>query len=151
MAGALAVSDRGIRADLGALTTFNTLAFINMCHMVVVKGNCAAFANILTAVRQTAAAGIRDLITGGGTFVTGDVDYLYYVLAFRVAAHSDFNTLGEDCPLFLYATAHGRRFAGNDNFRNIQYILQQRIIPRLTSDLAQYLVFQILHLGIKFS
>ena len=108
--------------------------------MVVVKGNRAALAGILATVRQTATAGIRDLISGGRALIAGDVDHLDHILLVRTASHGDFNTLGKDCSFFIYTAPHGGRFAGNDDLGNVQNIFQQSVIPCLSCHLTQYLI-----------
>ena len=122
-----------------------------MGSMFMIEGDRPTFTGVLAAVSQTAAAGICYFIAGGGAFVAGYIDHFDHIFAVRAAAHRVFYTLGEDGSFFVHAAAHGRCFAGDDNFGNVEHILQQRIVPCLPRYFAQYLILQILHFGIEFS
>ena len=145
------MDDRGIRADLGALTALNALALVDVSDVVMVKGDRAALADVLTAMRQAAAAGGGDFIAGSRAFVAGDVDDLDHVVVVLVAAHGDLHALAENGALLEDAAAHGGFLAGGDDLGNIKDILQQCAVPGVAGDLTQHLVLEVLYLRIEFS
>ena len=112
-----------------------------MRHVILVKRDSAEAADVLTAVRKTAAAGVCHLVAAHGTFIAGNVYDLDDIGVAFVAAHGDFDTLGEYCTLLVDTAAHSRRFARHDYFWNINCRFGQAIGPGLSRYLPQYLVF----------
>lgn len=151
LAGALTADYSGVGADLGARSAADAEGFVDVRHMLVVKGYRVATADVLAAVSQTAAAGVCDLVAAHGAFVTGDLYDLYDVGIFLVSAHGELYALGEDRALLVNAAAHRGGGAGNDLRRYVKDRLKKRVVPRLTRDLAQDLVFEMLNFGIEFS
>ena len=119
--------------------------------MVFIKADCAAAAHILAAVRQAPAAGVCHFIAAHRALVAGDVDDLDHVGVVGAAAHGQFDALGQDGALLVYAAAHGGLLARHNDLGNIQHVFQQRILPRLPRHLAQHLIFEVLYLGIELT
>ena len=59
LAGALAVDDGAVGADLGALAALHALCLVDVRYVMRVEGDRAPAADVLAAVRETAAAGVR--------------------------------------------------------------------------------------------
>ena len=118
--------------------------------MVMIKGDGAAPACILTPVCQTSTAGIRHLIPDGGTVITCNVNDLNDIAA-GFAAHGQLDPFGKDCTFLVDAAPHRRHFPGNNHLGNVHDIFKQSVVPRLTGHFPQHLVFEILNLGIKFT
>ena len=119
--------------------------------MLVIKGNGTLAAGILTAVSQTAAAGIGHAVTGCGAFVTGDLEYLYDIRVLLVAAHGKTDPLCEYGPFLIDTASHGGFVTGNNGLGNRQDIFKEGIIPGPGRHFPQHLVFQILYFCIKLS
>jgi len=94
LAGAFVVPYRVIRAYLGTCAALLTFRFVDMRDVVFVESNRAEAASVVTTVRKTTSACVCNLVTVDGAFVAGDVDNFNNILVVRVAAHSEFNSLG---------------------------------------------------------
>ena len=122
-----------------------------MGNVILVEAESAFFANVLTAVSKTAAAGVGHLVSANGTFVAGDVNDFNYVGIVCVTAHSHFYSFSGNCPFLVYTATHGRTGTGEYLLGDIDDMLKQGTLPRMAGDLSQYLVFQMLYFCIKFS
>lgn len=122
-----------------------------MRDMVFVEGQRALLANVLATVGETASAGVCDLVSADGTFIASDLDYLDDVGILSVAADGKLDTLAEDRALLVYAATHRRLVSGNDGLGNVDAVLKEGIVPGKASNLAEYLIFQMLNFCIKFS
>ncbi|CCX42320.1 unknown [Clostridium sp. CAG:1024] len=151
LAGALVVLDRAVWADACAAAAVDALFLVDDCLLVRVEPDRSARADVLAAVRKAAAAVLGHGVAAGGAFVTGDVERLDHVGVFGVAAHGEFDTLGEDRAFFIDAAAHGRLPSGDDGLRDVQQVLVERPVPCKACDLAQHLVFHVLYLGVEFA
>ena len=100
---------------------------------------------------QAAAAGVGHLKAANRTLVTGDLDDLDHVRILLVAAHRNLNAFGKDRTLLVNTAAHGRRLTRDNDLRNVQKIVKQGVLPRLSCNLAQNFVFQMLYFCIEFS
>src|SRR5699024_5130006 len=103
---------------------FDALVRIDVRLLVLVEADGPARAGGGAAVRQAAAAGVRHLIGGDGTFVAGDADDLDGVGVILVAAHGELQPLGHDGALFVNAAAHGRLRAGRDDLGDFRKAVQ---------------------------
>jgi hypothetical protein len=133
------------------LTAFNAFGFVDVGNVIVIEGDRASLTYVFTSVSQTAAAGIRDLIACGGTFIASDVDNLNDIGVILVAAHDHFYTFSEDSSFFVYAATHGGGLSGNDHLGDIQNFFEQSIIPCASCDFAKHLIFQVLNFCVKLS
>ena len=153
LAGVLArtgmMDDGRVGADLRAHAALNALVLVDVGHVVVVKVDRAAAADVLAAVHQAALAHARNLIAGGGTFVTGDIEHADHVFAH--SAHGLLDALNQNGPLFVHAAAHGGLGAGHDLFGQVQHVDGQGVAPGGGCHLPQNVVFEELYLGIKFA
>ena len=122
-----------------------------MRDVVFVKGQRAFFANVLATVGKTASASVCDLISADGTFITSDLDDLDDVGILSVAADGKLDTLAEDRALLVYTATHRRLVSGNDGLGNVDAVLKKRVVPGKASNLAEYLIFQMLNFCIEFS
>ena len=129
---------------------FFTLGLINMRDVLIVKGYRAEAADILAPVCETSAAGVGHLISADRTFVARYFNDLDNIRVVAVSAHSDLYPLGKYGALLINAASHGRRIARDDDIRDIEHILQQRIVPCLSCHLAEDLIFKVLYLCIEF-
>ena len=120
-----------------------------MRFLVMVKSYSSPLARRFASVRKTASARRSNFVTARRTVVAGYVDNLYHVVIGFIAAHGEFHALVEDRALFIYATTHRRRFAGNDHRRNVEHLVVQLVFPGKTRHFAQYSVLKILHFGIE--
>ena len=150
LARSCAIDNGGIRADLCTGTAFHTLGFINHSNMIFVKRDCTALTDVLTAMCKTASAGVGDFITADRTFITGNVDHFNDIGIILITAHGKLDTLTEDGTFFIYTTAHRRLIAGNDLLGNVKNVLRKTVVPCVTRNLTQNLIFQMLNFGVKF-
>src|SRR5699024_10186206 len=74
LARALLVHNRAVRADLCALAAFHALRLVDVRSLVLVERDGAAAADVLTAVREAAAAGFRNDVAADRALVAGDLD-----------------------------------------------------------------------------
>ena len=151
VAGALAVDDGVVGADLGAQTAVDALGLVYHRVQVVLEGYSALGADVLTAVSKTAAADIGDRVAAGGALVAGYVDDLDNVGVIFVTAHSDTDALGGDGTLLMDTAAHSGVRAGGQVFGDGEYRLAELVSPFGSCHFAQDLVFEMLDLGVKFS
>ena len=80
LAGTLTADDRSIGADLCASSALLTLGLVNMSYVLMIKGDGTKFTYVLATVCKTATAGIGNLITADGAFVTSNFDiFLQFV------------------------------------------------------------------------
>ena len=121
-----------------------------MRFLFFVEPNRIARANVLAAMGDASPAGIRDYVAADRTFITGNIDDLDDIGVVFVTAHRELDTLRQDRPFFIYATAHGRFRAGRDLFGNITDAVKQTVLKRRTRNLAQNFVFDQLNFGVKF-
>ena len=122
-----------------------------MRDMCLVKRNGAAAANILTSVRKTPAAGLRNLVAADRTLVTCDVDDLNHIGIGAVPAHGKLHSLRKNRPLLVDAAAHGRLIPRHNRLGNIDDVFKKLVTPCKPRNLAEHLIFQMLYFGIKFS
>ena len=92
-------------------------------------------------MRKAAAASVGDLVAAYGTLVARYIYNLYNVRIALITAHCDFYSLGNNCPLLIYAASRGRLFACNDAFRYIHNVFKQLIIPRKASHFTKNFIF----------
>ena len=64
-----------VGAHFGALAALYTLGFVNVGMEVLVKGDGAYPASVLTAVGNAATASVTDIVAGHGALVAGNVDH----------------------------------------------------------------------------
>ena len=122
-----------------------------MCLLAIVKRDSTHPAHIFTAVSYTASARLGDIITANGALVAGNADTFNNVRVILIAAHCKLNALLNDSALLINTAAHSRLGAGNNRFRYIVDCFKQLALERLSSDLAKYLVFEMLNLCVEFS
>ena len=142
---------RGVGADLRALTALHAQVFVDVRLLLVVEGYGVAFANVLAAVRKAAAAGVGHFVAAGRAVVARDVDDLYDVGIAAVAAHGEFDALGNDGALLIHAAAHGGSVARDDGLGDVGYLVQQVAVPRAARHFAQHFVLEILNFCVEFS
>ena len=119
--------------------------------MVIIKRDCALFTYILASVSKTATAGICYLITADRTFVAGNIYNFNDIGVKFIAAHCNFYSFGKNCTFFVNTATHRGFISGNKGFGNIEKIVKQGIIPRLSCNLSQNLIFEMLNFCIKLS
>ena len=149
LAGALSVVDSAVGAGLRAQAAVDALAFINIRVVELVVRYRAAAAGILTAVGKTAAI-LRDGVAARRAVVAGDVDGLDDVGVVLIPAGGHFDALSKYGALFIDAAAHRRHLAGDDLLGDIKAGAVKVALPSVLGNGAQDLVFQMLHLCIKF-
>jgi hypothetical protein len=136
LAGTLAADDCGVGANLGARATFAAFGFIDVCHVVVVKGESTKLAHVLTTVSQASAAGVGYFISANGAFIASDVNDLNDVGVAFVATHCNFDAFTENGSLLVNTATHGGLLSGSELLGNVHYVLQKLILPRKASYLA---------------
>lgn len=93
LAGSLLIDNRGERTDACTLTTVNAFAFVNVCVMVFVQGNCVTGTYGMTVMGQAASAEVGHGISAGRALVAGNVKSLNNVRVGAVAADGQFDPL----------------------------------------------------------
>ena len=112
-----------------------------MRNVIMVEAYCTEFTRVFASVRKTAAASISNLITAHRALVARYIDDFDNVRIVGIAAHRELYTLGQNRAFLINATTHGRHFPGNDSLRNVENVLNERVVPRVASDLAKNLIF----------
>ena len=146
----LLVDNGAVGAHFGALAALYTLGFVNVGVKVLVKGDGAYPASVLTAVGNAATAGVADIVAGHGALVAGNVDHFNDIGVVFIAAHGQLDALFHNGPLFVDAAAHGG-FLLDDQLGDFRIGVQQTVLKGITGNLTKNLIFQVLYLGIKFS
>ena len=121
-----------------------------MRSLVLVERDGAAAAHVLAAVRKAAAARLGDDMAADRALVAGDLDDFDDIRIMLVAAHCELDALLHDRALLIDTAAH-RRLILDDQLRDLVVCSEEIILKPIPRNLAQYLVFQVLYLGIKFS
>jgi len=150
-ARAFAVGNGAIGADARAFSAVDAFFFIDMRLLVLIKGDRAHGADVFTAVRNAAAAGIRHFIAAHRAFIAGNIQNFYDVRVFLISPKRHSDALADDRPLLIDATAHRRLFARDDLRRDFQHRPIQLIFKGIPRHFPQHFVFQMLNFGIKFS
>ena len=113
------VENGSVGANLGALTALDTLGFVDVSNVVIIKGDRPSFAYVLATVSQAATAGRGHLIAAHGAFIAGNLNDLNHIGVAAVTAHGKLHTLCHDGTLLVDTAPHGRLTFGNDNIGNI--------------------------------
>ena len=121
-----------------------------MGFLLAVERNGSAPANVLAAVGNAAPAGIADVVTGHGAFITSDVDDLDDVGIVFIPTQSQLDTFLHDGPLLVDAAPHSGLILNNE-LGNLGVGVQQAVLKGIAGNLPQYLILQILHLCVEFS
>ena len=153
VAGALArphaLNDCVIGAGVEALSAFHTFGLVD--HGAVVhNADRALRADVHALVGDAAAAGFGDAHALDRALVAGDLDNFDDIRIMLVAAHCELDALLHDRALLIDTAAHCRLIL-DDQLRDLVVCSEEIILKPIPRNLAQYLVFQVLYLGIKFS
>ena len=124
-----------------ALAAFHALRLVDVRSLVLVERDGAAAADVLTAVREAAAAGFRDDVAADRALVAGDLDDFDDVRIVLVSAHRELDAFLHDRALLVDAAAH-RRFILDDQLRNLIVCGKEVILKRVARNLTQHLYFR---------
>ena len=150
-AGTFMVGDCAVRANFCACATLFALGLVDMRHMLTVKRDCAELAHVFAAMHKTASACARDFIAAHRTLVASNINDFDDVGIVLVSAHCKFDAFTQNRAFFVHATTHRRHFAGNDTLGDVDGVGVERTRPRLSCDLAQNFVFEMLNFCIEYS
>ena len=140
-------------AYTGAINTVAVIVItliLSFFTLVLGERDGAAAAHVLAAVRKAAAARLGDDMAADRALVAGDLDNFDDIRIMLVAAHCELDALLHDRALLIDTAAHCRLIL-DDQLRDLVVCSEEIILKPIPRNLAQYLVFQVLYLGIKFS
>ena len=117
---------------------------------VVHNADRALRADVHALVGDAAAAGFGDAHALDRALVAGDIQHLDDVWIFLVATHSELDALPDDGALLIDAAAHGGLGTRHDFGGDIEQCAAVELILKCKAGhLAQNLIFELLHSGIK--
>ena len=118
--------------------------------LMFVYYDCIPLALFHTVMGKTAAAKIRDNVSGLGAFITGNIDDMYNARFVRTSARCLSYSFCNDCAVFIYTASLGRLILWNDISRDaIEFGEDLVTFPCLNRNLSENFIFGFLYPVVK--
>ena len=149
-ARAPAVRDGLERAGFRAEAAIDAKGFIDVGAQIRAKADRVAVAGLGAAVREAAAAKVRDLDARKGAGIAGRLDDFEEVRVALVPAEGELDALADDLALLVDAATHLALGARGDDLRDLVLLFLEGPVPIILGDLEEDAELEFLNERIVF-